>query len=225
MGFFPFWSLAISKLPVAEMIYPNRKVEYYRIKLINREFFIIDKLGVFRISDGIAKIYNGKVRIYQYNVESMNPIDARVIEDIHKFCHKNKFNEILPLMIEYKGEGKEGGALVDEKGVVVDANPYKIQDPISSRGSLFLHNFQNIDPVHVYNFYNTVRLAGKEADKLKSAKLMPKIEAKFIFAILVGSAIAIAVIVPTLTNSSIDLDFFIPKALKGEFLLGLKNLL
>ncbi len=211
-AFFPFWSLAISRLPIAEMIYPNRKVEYYRIKLINKEFFIIDKLGVFRISDGIAKIYNGKVRIYQYMVESMNPIDARVQKDIERYCRVNNFSEMIPLMLEYNTAGKK--EWTDEDGKVT--NTINIKEPLSSRGSLFIRNFQNIDPVHVYNFYNTIAMAGKEADKLKSKKMMPTIEAKFIFAILVGGAIAFAVVIGALQNSSIDLDFFIPKALKGE---------
>ncbi len=211
---FPLWSLKATRKPVAEIIYPNRAMEYYLIDpLINNEFFIIKKVGVFRIQSGVSKILGGKVRIFQYNVESMNPVDASMQEDIEKFCKTNKFTELLPLMTEVFEKDKQAGK-------------FHIHEPLSPRATLYLHNFRNIDPVHVYNFYTAQDQAHEESKKWMSKKVFPKIEAKMIFAILVGGAVAFAIVASTVGSGNFDFDSIIPKALKGEeFLLGIKLLL
>ena len=207
---FPLWSLKATRFPVAEINYPNRSMEYYIIKLINNEWFIIKDVGVFRIQDGVAKILDGKVRIYQYFVQAknVNPISPNTLKGIHSFCRKNKFKELLPLMLEKD-------------------NNLEIHEPMDEMTSQSLHQFKSVDPTHVYQFYEQMDQLHEESKKWMTKKVFPKIEAKTIFMILVGGAVAIAIIVPTVANNSgsLDMDFFIPKFLKGEggeFILGLK---
>ena len=203
---FPLWSLKATRFPVAEINYPNRSMEYYIINLINNEWFIIKNVGVFRIQDGVAKILDGKVRIYQYFVQAknVNPISPKTMKGITNFCKKNNFKELLPLMLE-----KEPAL--------------EIHEPMDEFTSQALEKFKSVDPTHVYHFYQQMDHLHEESKKWMTKKVFPKIEAKTIFMILVGGAVAIAIIIPTIANNSgsVDFDFFIPKFLKGEFLLGL----
>jgi len=208
---FPLWSLKATRFPVAEINYPNRAMEYHIINLINKEWFIIKDVGVFRIQDGVAKILDGKVRIYQYFVgaKNINPISPQSLHSINQFCKKNKFAELLPLMLEKNPE-------------------MQIHEPLDEITTNSLKNFKSVDPTHVYQFYEQMDQLHEESKKWMTKKVFPKIEARTIFMILVGGAVAFAVVVSTLTNNTgnLDMDFFIPKFLKGEepaqFLLGLK---
>ena len=93
-GMFPLWSLKATSFPVAEINYPNRAMEYYPIQLINKEWFIIKHVGVFRIQDGVAKILDGKVRIFQYFVGSKNPnpVSAETLHNIQKFLQEKQIS-------------------------------------------------------------------------------------------------------------------------------------
>ena len=201
---FPLWSLKATRFPVAEINYPNRSMEYYIIRLINNEWFIIKDVGVFRIQDGVAKILDGKVRIYQYFVQAknVNPISPKTLNAIYKFSKHNKFTELLPLMLEQEPS-------------------LEIHEPMDEQATQSLMKFKSVDPTHVYQFYEQMDQLHEESKKWMTKKVFPKIEAKTIFMILVGGAVAIAIIVPTIANNSgsVDFDFFIPKFLKGEFLL------
>lgn len=202
---FPLWTIRAQKNPVAEIIFKNRKVEYYPINLINNEFFIIKHVGVFRIQDGTAKIYNGNVRIFQFYVESMNPIDPTITKDIERYCKANNFSDVLPLILEKDPDTE-------------------INEPLSQRVITSLTNFRNIDPTHVYQFYTQQQQVHDHSKKWLTARIMPKVEAKTIFFLIVGIAIAVVIIGNFLASSGgFDLDSVTPKFLKGEFLLGLKS--
>ncbi len=101
----------------------------------------------------------------------------------------------------------------------------EIHEPMEEQATQQLKNFKSVDPTHVYQFYEQMDQLHEESKKWMTKKVFPKIEARTIFMILVGGAVAIAIIIPTVANNagSVDMDFFIPKFLKGEFLLGLKS--
>lgn len=219
-GFLPLWTLAVSRKPVAEIIDANGDFEWYRINLINDEFFFIqdnNQGAVYRIADGLAKKYKGKVKIYQYMADKLNPIDVRIIPEVNAWCKKHRLTQLLPIMLESNQEEMQkvlGKTFADEL----------IKDPLPSRPTLAFANFKSVDPVHIYNFYVTLKNAGKQADKLKSHKIAPKMEAKFALALILGGAVAIVVIGSFLLNSGVSLDAVTPKFLKGEFILGIKSL-
>ncbi len=209
-GMFPLWTFKASRHAIAEIIHDNHAVEYYLIdKKINNEFFIIKHIGIFHIIPKHAKILDGKVRIYQYPVESLNPVDPTVEKSIHAFCKKNKFREVLPVMMELsKGNPSKDG--------------FTINEPLHPRAIEYLDNFKNAVPAYYLNLLVQQEQVHDESKKWRVGKVFPKIEAKVIFAILVGGAIAVAVIVSVMGNSGIDLGAITPKFLKGEFIAGIK---
>jgi hypothetical protein len=206
---FPLWTLKASKFPVAEIIYPNNLTEYYPIKAINNEFFIIKKVGVFRLADGVAKVLDGKVRIFQYCVESPNPIDARYTKTIYDYCKKHKLPELTPLLME-QAQTQNGTELV-------------INEPLPPRPILYLRTFKSFDPTHVYNFWVAMDQAHKEANKWISKKMMPKIEAKYIlFGVMALLILIFAVPIALEQYTSITGGFDITKSIFGEMVLGAK---
>ena len=109
---------------------------------------------------------------------------------------------------------------------MIEQNPkMEIHEPLDETTSNSLKNFKSIDTIHIYQFWEAMDNVHEESKKWMTKKIFPKIEARTIFMLLVGGAVAVAIIVPTITNNagSFDMDFFIPKALKGEFILGLKS--
>lgn len=219
--FLPFWTLATSNKPVAEIIDSDNNFDWYRINLINDEFFFISENNqgaVYRIKDGIAKKHRGKTRIYQFLADKLNPIDPRIIPEVEHWCKKHKLPELLPIMLEINKD-----EMIAKLGNIT-ANEI-INDSIPARSHMAFANFQAVDPVHIFNFYVTLKNAGKHADKLKSHKVAPKMEAKFALALILGGAVAFVVIMSFMLNSGVTLDSITPKFLKGEFVLGIKTML